>query len=124
MSKSPIWLDDISTEIALGFVGQLLDEDLLSNIDRRVLQDIYKQLSGNAGHEETDNHYCVEIETTTKHRVYIYAPDKETAQVQAYSAVIKTFQSECAPTGKVWSHQTDTNFDPNGIVSAIHEIQG
>jgi hypothetical protein len=123
MSKSPIWLDDTSTEIALGFIAETLTEEL-SNIDRKVLQDIYNQLSGNAGHEETDNHYLVEIETTTKHRIYIYAPDRETAQVQAYSAVIKTFQSECAPTGKVWAHYSDSNFDPKSIVSSIHEIQG
>jgi hypothetical protein len=123
MSKSPIWLDETDTEIALGFIAEILAEEL-SNIDRKVLSDIYKQLAGNAGHEPEDNHYLVEIETTTKHRLYIFAPDRETAQVQAYTAVIKTFQTEQAPTGKVWAHYSDSNFDPKSIVSSIHEIQG
>jgi hypothetical protein len=74
--------------------------------------------------ENNDIHYEVVIETTTKHRVYVYAPDRETAQIQACSAVLRTFHEEEAPTGKVWSHQTENNFDPNSIVSSIHEIQG
>lgn len=70
---------------------------------------------------ETDNHYYVEIETTTTHRIYIYAPDSEVAQVQAYGAVLRSFQSEQAPYGKVWSHQTESNFNPSAIV---RDIQG
>ena len=130
MSKSPIWLNDTDSEIALGFIGEILAEEL-SNIDRKVLSEIYAQLSGNLnGHDdsavikETDNHYAVEIDTTTKHRVYVYAPDKESAQIQALSSVVRSFSEELAPHGKVWSHQTEHNLTPNKIVSSIHEIQG
>ena len=73
---------------------------------------------------ETDNHYCVEIETTTKHTIYIYAPDREVAQLNACRAVVNSFTSEQAPYGKIWSHSTESNFTPNNIVSSVREIQG
>lgn len=73
---------------------------------------------------ETDNHYCVEIETTTRHTIYIYAPDSEVAQLNACRAVVNSFTSEQAPYGKIWSHQTESNFIPNNIVSSVREIQG
>lgn len=120
MSKTPIWLDDTQTEIALGFIAEILTEEL-SNIDRDVLQEIYKQLSGNANRTADENHYCVEIETTAKHTIYLYAPDREIAQLNAYRAVVNSFKGEHAPYGKVWSHQTENNFNPSAIV---RDIQG
>ena len=123
MPKSPIWLDDTSAEIALGFIREILCEEL-SDIDRRVLSDMYEQLGGNATRKEIDNHYAVEIETTSKHTLYLYAPDKDTAQIQAYSAVLKAFQTEYVPNSKVWSHKVENNFNPKSIVSSIREIQG
>ena len=123
MSKSPIWLDDTSAEIALGFIGEILNEEL-SNIDRKVLIDIYEQLSPKQERKDNENHYEVVIETTTKHRVYVYAPDKEIAQIQAISSVVHSFTEEVAPRGNVWSHKAEHNLTPNKIVSSIHEIQG
>lgn len=124
MSKSPIWLDDMDSEIALGFIAEILTEDL-SDIDRRVLSNIYSQLSNNLGIEKNEgNHYCVEIDTTAKHTIYIYAPDKETAQLNACSAVLNSFKGEHAVYGKIWSHKTESNFNPKSIVSSVREIQG
>jgi hypothetical protein len=123
MPKTPIWLDDTSAEIALGFIGEILAEEL-STIDRKVLSDIYEQLSPKQERKETDNHYAVEIESTSKHLIYLYAPDKEVAQLQACRAVLYSFKNEQAPWGKIWSHTVESNFTPNKIVSSIREIQG